>query len=890
MERHRSSLLIRLLESLQDPKLNNKTSSTPSWQKSSRRILEPDSSRRQISYDSESCKNLKFPKLKTLVGRDTQFKLLSECFERMTVKKSVEVVVIHGTAGSGKSSLVQAFTKNYLPPEVLHVYGKFDQLHSHAPYSALVTASDQLCRQILRTPNCATIRDRIRAVLGPDVNLLGNLIPTLVEMTTAPKVEDKDAMNTSSTANSMEQTNVQRSFTRFKLLFRAFLRSVASVENPLVFFLDDLQWADSASLEVLKSIITDKQAHNILILCAFREGEISNEILKQYHLVDGCHKDDGSHSSSSSTQFFSAHVTDIVVDCLDSAQLNELICFRLGMDPSTTETLSQLVWNKTNGNPFYTLSFIDMLYRNCLLTKESSGTWTWNEAQILRNTDVSDNLASILESRLQSLSDQVLSILQMASFIGYEFPTSVLVTIVYEEQDTIATEYSFQRQSKQVIRERITAALKAAVTEGLLEETHKDDEYKFAHDKIQEVLYETLMPDMTERQLLHQRIGTLIWDSVKFKEKSQVDDWFIFLATDNLNQAVDLVDYSGDRFYLVELNLTAAKRTIHKSAFLMASEYLRLAVDLMKNKTCWEERYDLCLDLFNTAAETEKNIGNYSRSATLIAIIHHNAKYIHHRSAAFSIEMDSLSAQGNVKGSAILGLKVLRQLGIRFPRKINMFVVLKELLTTNVSLGKRRLQDLLSLKEIKDENVLLSLSIMNTIAVNAFILGDSFKATYAVICLRMFRITLKHGISKMHSPMAIVAWGSLNAVMGRFDVALESEKLAFNVIDKYNVDSIRGTTIISSYSVNHFWRENLDSDSRHEFFHAYQIAMSFGHVNIAQYGFVGWVVAAMYLNDRLSDVHLKTRSVVGEMREFDSKSGLMFLLPTWQAVSCVLPM
>jgi predicted ATPase len=243
--------------------------------------------------------------------------------------------------------------------------------------------------------------------------------------------------------------------------------------------------------------------------------------------------------------------------------------------------------------------------------------------------------------------------LQIASFIGYEFPASILVKIVQEEQDTIATEYTFERHSIDFIQDQIDSALRVAIDEGLLEKTaaNSRDEYKFAHDTIQEVLYETLMPDMTERMLLHQRIGKLIWDSVKGLEDHQIDDWFVFLAADNLNCAVSLVDYSGDRYAMVELNLLAAKRVIRKCAFLLAVEYLRLAIDLLDMNTCWIERYDICLDLFNTAAENEKNVGCYSRCESLVAAIHTNAKVRYHRSTAFAIEMDSLAMQDNLKGS-----------------------------------------------------------------------------------------------------------------------------------------------------------------------------------------------------------------------------------------------
>jgi predicted ATPase len=430
--------------------------------------------------------------------------------------------------------------------------------------------------------------------------------------------------------------SMEKSFTQFKLLFRAFIRSVALPENPLILFLDDFQWADRASLDVLKSVITDGMSLNIIIICAFREE----------------------------------------------------------------------------------------------------------------------------------------------------------------------------------IREWITSALKVAVKEGLLEKTSHMDNYKLSHDKIQEVLYETLMPDEIERQLLHQRIGTLIWDSIQESERTQINDWFAFLAADNLNRSAGLIDYSGNRFYLVELNLTAAKRMIQKSAFFVASEYLRIAVEILELSTCWDERYDLCLDLFNTAAEVEKIIGCYSRSEHLIGVIHRHAKHLNHRSSAFVIEMDSLYRQGDVKASILLGLSVLRQLGIKFPLKINFLVVAKELIAVRLTQGRRKLHDLLSIHENTDERISIGLLIMRIVAMNAFFLGGAYMETFAVVCLPMLRLSMNHGISKMESPIAIVGWGLLNAVMGRFDVCQDAEKLAFALVHKYNIDSLRGSTIIFTYLFNHFLREKLDSDSR----------------------------------------------------------------------------
>jgi predicted ATPase len=813
----------------------------------------------------------RFLKHSQIVGREAQLHLLDESYKRISTSQPSELVLVHGPSGAGKSTLVQAFVRK-LPPNVLHIHGKFDQLPSHAPYAALVAASDQLCRQVLRRENSDEIRDRIRALLGPEVSLLGTLIPTLAKLT-ANNTDEQ-----SSTAVSGQ------SFTQFKLLFRAFLRCVASPENPVIFFLDDLQWADAASLEVLKALLTDRLSHSMMIIGAYREGEMPIEILQKYNLAENC----SIYDDSTSTPRNSSHrasITDIDVNGLHADSLNQLIATMLEMDESKTQSLSTLVWNKTDGNPFYALNFLDMLHFTRLLHKSKDGSWTWDEHQIVRKTNVADNLAAILETKVRNLPEQVRSILQIASFIGHDFPTGVLVTIVFEEQDMIATEYSFERHLREVIRDRIVDALKVALAEGLLETTPGSDEFKFAHDKIQQVLYEDLIPDDVERQLLHQRIGTLIWDSVKDKEPSEIDDWFVFLAADNLNRAMELVDYSGTRYDLIELNLTASKLATRKSAFLIAAEYLRIAVGLLDGDTSWNNRYDLCIDLYSTAAEAEKNIACYGRSSVLIKEIHKRATSLHDQSIAYGIEMNFLACKGDLKGSVLLGLDVLRKIGVKFPRKINFLVVVKEFIRAKAALGTRPLQDLLHLPEMTDQKMLVALKLMNAVAVNAFTLGNSFKETFAAICLRMFRLTLKYGLSALYSSTVFALWGSVHAVLGQFDTSIKAEQLSFDVVDKFNAESIRGSTVIINYIFNHLWRNKLDYGARDEFLHAYHLAMSFGDISRAHQGFNGWVFCGIFLDEPLMEIHARTRSVVAEMREYDSKTSLMLLLPNWQVVS-----
>lgn len=306
-------------------------------------------------------KNSFLRKNQHIVGRDHELQLLHDCYDRVVATESTEAVTIYGPSGAGKSSLVEAFFGR-LPTGAFHMEGKFNDRQSRAPYAVLAAASDRLCRQIMRRENSAEIRNRIRAVLGPDVSLLGNLVPTLANMTAE---DDDDDIGQRATANIGAHM-----FTRFKLLFRAFLGCVASAETPVVFFLDDVQWADVASLEVLKTLLNNGQSQCIMIACAYREGEMTTAVLEQYGLSE---RDKTSLDEMNDSRLGCAGMTHISVDCLDFTSMNQLLSGAIGVDAVVTQSLSTLVWSKTNGNPFHALCFLDMLHQNGMLSKEGAG-------------------------------------------------------------------------------------------------------------------------------------------------------------------------------------------------------------------------------------------------------------------------------------------------------------------------------------------------------------------------------------------------------------------------------------------------------------------------------------------------------------------------------------
>jgi hypothetical protein len=176
---------------------------------------------------------------------------------------------------------------------------------------------------------------------------------------------------------------------------------------------------------------------------------------------------------------------------------------------------------------------------------------------------------------------------------------------------------------------------------------------------------------------------------------------------------------------------------------------------------------------------------------------------LHDQSVAYGIEVNFLAHRGDLKGSVLLGLEVLRKIGVKFPRRINFVVVVKELIGAKAALGTRPLQDLLLLPEMTNRKMLFALKLMNALVVTTLILGDSFKETYVAICLRMFRVTLKYGLSALYSPLGFMPWGSVHAILGQFDTSIKAEQLSFDVVDKFNDESIRGSTVVTNYFTNH---------------------------------------------------------------------------------------
>ncbi|WP_298908124.1 AAA family ATPase [uncultured Nostoc sp.] len=383
-----------------------------------------------------------------LYGREQEIAKLLQAFERVVSQGKPEIVFVSGYAGVGKSSLVKEIHKPIVKEHGVFICGKFDEYKRDIPYSTIVQAFQTLVRQILMQPEdkLATWKKRIQAALGNNGRLIANLIPELKLIIG-------------------EQSHIPlgpaESQNRFNLVFQNFISVFAQKEHPLTVFLDDMQWADSATLNLIQTIITGSNIQYLCFILAYRDNEI--DVVYPINLMmEKVHQ-------------YGAKITEIVLTPLNLIYVNQLIADTLHSSAERVEPLAQLIIQKTDGNPFFVNEFLKTLHQENLLNFDRQhGVWQWNLAQI-EAQGITDNIVNLMIGRMQKLPPPTQQVLKLASCIGNRFDLEVLA---------IVGEQSIQETAN---------ALVEAILRGLIIPIESDEStqknYRFYHDRVQQAAY-----------------------------------------------------------------------------------------------------------------------------------------------------------------------------------------------------------------------------------------------------------------------------------------------------------------------------------------------------------------------------------------------------------------
>jgi serine/threonine protein kinase len=473
----------------------------------------------------------KFQIPQKLYGREAEVETLLTAFERIATgeAKGAELMLVAGYSGIGKSALIQEIYKPITEKRGYFLTGKFDQLQRNIPYSAVVSAFAGLVRQLLSEPEhqLQQWRNKLLTALGTNGQIIINVIPEVEliigKQPPVPEVGATEALN------------------RFNRVFQKFIRVFCSKEHPLVIFLDDLQWADSATLKLIELMMTDADTRYLFVIGAYRDNEV-NRSHPLIMMLEGLTKE-------------GATISRITLTPLGLGVIAQLIADTLCSEISTVKPLAELVVHKTGGNPFFVNEFLKTLYtENLLFFDFEHLSWGWDIAEI-ESKNITDNVVELMLGKLKRLPHATQQVLKLAACIGAEFDLNTLSIISKKTPEEVFTELVVAAQSGLILA-------KSELDEQLLVQ-----DYKFLHDRVQQAAYALI--DESQKQVVHLQIGRNLLEKTLPERLSER----LFEIVDHLNHGIELLTEQPERDEIARLNLIAAQKAKAALAYSMAQKY-----------------------------------------------------------------------------------------------------------------------------------------------------------------------------------------------------------------------------------------------------------------------------------------------------------------------------
>jgi predicted ATPase/serine phosphatase RsbU (regulator of sigma subunit)/tRNA A-37 threonylcarbamoyl transferase component Bud32 len=714
-----------------------------------------------------------------LYGRKADIELLLETVERVRHGRA-ELLVITGFAGIGKSSLVHEVHKPVVEHRGIFVSGKFEQFKYNVPYACIAQAIQDLVRNLLAL-NEAELRnwkERFLAALGTNGQVIVNIIPELeLILGKQPALHPLPPVETQN---------------RFHDTFQNFLRVCASADHPLVIFLDDLQWADLASLKLIEVLMANPENKYLLLIGALREEEVR--------------QGDPLFATIQDMQRAGIPVNRITIQPLNVRQVNEFIADALHQDPEETELLASLVHQKTGGNPFFTGEFLKSLYQEGTLVLDAEKqSWEW-DLDILRTREITDNVVTLMTGKIRRLAAATQKAVTAAACIGVRFDLATLAAAMGQTEGQTAVDvweaveeglvfpvteaYKFVRQTEDTeVRQHLPADLVVAT-------------YKFSHDRVRQAALELLTDE--EETRFHQRIGRALLERM---QKAPSDE-LLFDVVNHLMVAAGLIVDEHERDQLAQLTCRAGLRAKASTAVAAALRYFSTGCELLGSGS-WKRRYELSYTLHLERAEGEGLIGNFTRAEELFdALIPYagsdvdKAKVYSRKSAMYvhASELDKSLA------AAVAGLKLA---GISLNPKSGTLRVAVELLKSRWYLRRVGFQSLESLPRMTDGRSLIAMELLMVLSRYAYETSKEFHGTISTI---MINLTLSRGLTNASS-FAFGVYGIIVAVgLRKLDEAFAWTKLATRVAEQFEDAQMIGRSNFSMAAVHNHWHHPIHTN------------------------------------------------------------------------------
>ncbi len=777
----------------------------------------------------------KFQPPQKLYGRQPEIALIVEVFER-AARGGCELLMIKGYAGVGKSTLVREVYKPLTRRHGFFVSGKFDELERDVPYASLVEAFRELIRQLLTLPDnqLEYWRQRLEQALGSHRALLTEVIPELALISEAkPAVSDPPPATEH----------------RFLRIFHRFVSVFCEPAHPLVLFLDDLQWADSASLRLMELILEQKQPH-LFVIGAYRENEVNAA-----HPLMLCLR---------ALRESETHVECLHLSPLGLPYVRQMVADTLKSHVGAVSELAQLILTKTGGNPFFINTFLNSLHSEKLLWFDSDkGTWQWDMARI-RQQAITDNVVDLLTAKIRRLPPETQETLKLAACLGSRFELRLLAML--------------REQGQRPVLDDLWPAIRAELlwisdnTFIYLEESsHPGDENmpgpicQFAHDRIRQAVY-YLLPE-EDRRAIHWRVGHLLLEQTPEAERESQ----IFLITDQLNMGLGAPLDDEARQKVARLNLWAGRRAMNGAAYKAAFNYLHLGMELL-GRQGWQQAYRLSLELYTEAARAAFLGGDFAQSEKLTQTVFGRAENVVDKVAAGEIQIQSQVAANHPREAIGIALKLLRDLGWNLPEHPRKWHIYYHGWLTWWSRQGHKIEHLDRLPSMRGDKNLAALCLLTSVFPAVYITRPELLPL--VICLQT-RLCLRHG-NTPKSPFVYATHGLyLCGLTGKINLGYRFGQLALHLLDKVENRAVKAKTVEAVNTHVRHWREPARKTLR-PLQEAYQFGLSHGDLEFAAYAAYNYCSHAFLCGQELNQVEQELSAYSQAVRELKHSTALHY--------------
>jgi PAS domain S-box-containing protein len=744
-----------------------------------------------------------------LYGREREIQTLLAAFVRVVAYGTTELVLVSGYSGIGKSSVVNELHRVLVRPRGLFASGKFDQYQRDIPYATLGQAFQSLVRQMLGQSEAELDRWRgaLSEALGANGQLIVNLVPELeLVLGRQPPVPDlppQDAQN------------------RFQMVFRRFLGVFARQEHPLVLFLDDLQWLDTATLDLIEHLVTHSEVRCLLLVGAYRNNEVgpAHPLMRTLEAIGKA----------------GARVHDIVLAPLGLDEVGRLVADAVQYEPELAQPLAQLVHEKTGGNPFFAIQFFTALAEEGLLEFDArTRAWEW-DIDGIRAKNYTDNVVELMAAKLKRFSAATQEALKPFACLGNVVDIATLSLVFGESEKAIDT------------------ALLEAVRAGLV--FRHENAYKFLHDRIQQAAY-SLIPE-EQRAEVHVRLGRVLRSRIKANELPE----HLFDLANQFNRGAARLVERDERSQVATINLRAGRKAKASVAYASASAYFSAGMALLDDRD-WGTQYGLTFSLWLERAECEFLTGHFEQAEKITVELLQRAASRVDQAAVYQMKVRLHTVKGEHPQAVDSALACLGLFGFDIPAHPTWEQVQAEHQTVWHTLNGRSIESLVDLPLMTDPELQAAMHVFSVLSVPAYF--TDFRLYCLHLC-RMANISMQHGTSGA----AAHAYGNWATVLGpafhRYREGYCFAKLACDLVEKHGFIGYHARAL-HLMGIVAFWTQPIATAMDFQRA-AFRIETETGDLAYACYSAYHSVTALLLRNDPLDAVWRESERALDRARK-----------------------